>query len=73
MAEESMENSESQRNRNWAVRLCILDGTSMKCYQHGCLSMAGRRMTSADMQMWKGGASVLDKELQAAGSPGSRT
>lgn len=70
MAEERLEKFESRRNRNWTVRLWVLDGTPMKCYQHGCLSKAGRRMMSADMQMWKGGVSALDKELQATGSPG---
>lgn len=66
MAEERLEKFESRRNRSWTVRLWVLDGTPMKCYQHGCLSKAGRRMMSADMQMWKWGC--LSPRQRASGN-----
>jgi hypothetical protein len=41
----------SQRNRRWAVRLCLLEireGTLLKSHQHDCLNMIQMR-TKVDM------------------------
>lgn len=65
--------SNSQRNRKFAVGLFLLEGTDatpIKSHQHGCLRMSPRRMTPTDILRLMGAGrvgeqkvSVLHKEL----------